>query len=404
MAEIASTTFSQTDGSNTGPLPGLSGATDPNQIDNSIQAMMGAIKREHDWRNLFLTSGGSANAYTLTYSVAPAAYYTGQAFSFTANFGCTGSATLNVNGLGAKTIKKDVSGTMTALSSGDIASGAKVKVSYDGTDFIWINWQGAAVSVSAATDSAAGIVELATTAETLTGTDTARATTPAGVAAAIAAASPNAVVSVSIQTFTASGTWTKPAGLLFAVVEQQAPGGGGGGGSNSGTGVSVAQSGSGGGYTKKLYMASDLSATETVTVGAPSTGGAAGNNAGTAGGNSTFKGMTANGGSLGSGASRSNTVVALGVDGGTATGGDVNISGGNSDIGLYYSTGSLGWSSRGGNSVLGVAAVAINTGNTAGQSGTGYGQGGRGAWCSNASAAGAKGGDGITIITEYKSQ
>jgi hypothetical protein len=104
--------------------------------------MMGAIKREHDWRNLFLTSGGSANAYTLTYSVAPAAYYTGQTFTFTANFGCTGSATLNVNGLGAKTIKKDVSGTMTALSSGDIASGAKVKVSYDGTDFIWINWQG----------------------------------------------------------------------------------------------------------------------------------------------------------------------------------------------------------------------------------------------------------------------
>lgn len=182
MAEIASTTFSQTDGSNTGPLPGLTGATNPNQIDNSIQAMMGAIKREHDWRNLFLTSGGSANAYTLTYSVAPASYYTGQTFTFTANFGCTGSATLNVNGLGAKTIKKDVSGTMTALSSGDIASGAKVKVSYDGTDFIWINWQGAVVSVSAATDSAAGIVELATTTETLTGTDTGRAVTPDGLA------------------------------------------------------------------------------------------------------------------------------------------------------------------------------------------------------------------------------
>ena len=182
MAEIASTTFSQTDASNTGPLPGLTGATNPNQIDNSIQAMMGAVKREHDWRNLFLTSGGSSNAYTLTYTVAPAAYYTGQVFSFTANFGCTGSATLNVNGLGAKTIKKDVAGTMTALSSGDIASGAKVIVSYDGTDFIWTNWQGAATSISAATDSAAGIVELATTTEILTGTDTSRAVTPDGLA------------------------------------------------------------------------------------------------------------------------------------------------------------------------------------------------------------------------------
>jgi hypothetical protein len=155
MAEIASTTFSQTDASNTGPLPGLTGATNPNQIDNSIQAMMGAVKREHDWRNLFLTSGGSSNAYTLTYTVAPASYYTGQVFSFTANFGCTGSATLNVNGLGAKTIKKDVAGTMTALSSGDIASGAKVIVSYDGTDFIWTNWQG----VAGATYTVNGLTE-----------------------------------------------------------------------------------------------------------------------------------------------------------------------------------------------------------------------------------------------------
>ncbi len=43
------------------------------------------------------------------------------------------------------------------------------------------------LAVSAATDTAAGVVELATDAETVTGTDTTRATTPAGVAAAIAA-------------------------------------------------------------------------------------------------------------------------------------------------------------------------------------------------------------------------
>lgn len=43
------------------------------------------------------------------------------------------------------------------------------------------------LAVSAATDTAAGVVELATDAETVTGTDTTRAVTPAGVAAAIAA-------------------------------------------------------------------------------------------------------------------------------------------------------------------------------------------------------------------------
>ncbi len=40
------------------------------------------------------------------------------------------------------------------------------------------------LAVSAASDTAAGVVELATTAETVTGTDTARAVTPAGAAAA----------------------------------------------------------------------------------------------------------------------------------------------------------------------------------------------------------------------------
>ena len=139
MTEIASTTFSQVDGSNTGALPGITGSSSPALIDNSIQALMGAIKREHDWRNFTITSSGSANAYVLTYSVAPAAYYTGQAFGFKTNFAVTGAATVNVNTLGAKTIKKLVSGTKTDLASGDIASGDYVSIVYDGTDFVWVN-------------------------------------------------------------------------------------------------------------------------------------------------------------------------------------------------------------------------------------------------------------------------
>ena len=140
MAEIANgSVFSQTDGSNTGALPGLTGSSSPALIDNSIQALMGAIKREHDWRNFTVTSSGSANAYVLTYSVAPAAYYTGQRFGFITNFAVTGSATVNVNSLGAKTIKKMVAGVKTNLASGDIASGDFVSLAYDGTDMVWVN-------------------------------------------------------------------------------------------------------------------------------------------------------------------------------------------------------------------------------------------------------------------------
>lgn len=182
MAEIANgSVFSQTDASNSGALPGITGSSSPALIDNSIQALMGAIKREHDWRNFTVTSSGSANAYVLTYAVAPAAYYTGQAFGFITNFAVTGSATVNVNSLGAKTIKKLVAGAKTNLASGDISSGDFVQVVYDGTDFVWVN-KGVA-SVSSATDSAAGVVELATTTEVLTGTDTSRAVTPDSLAA-----------------------------------------------------------------------------------------------------------------------------------------------------------------------------------------------------------------------------
>ena len=140
MAEIANNSiFSQTDASNTGSLPGISGSSAPSQIDDSIRALIGAVKREHDWRNFTITSSGSANAYVLTYSVAPAAYYTGQAFGFKTNFAVTGAATVNVNTLGAKTIKKLVSGTKTDLASGDIASGDYVSIVYDGTDMVWTN-------------------------------------------------------------------------------------------------------------------------------------------------------------------------------------------------------------------------------------------------------------------------
>lgn len=183
MAEVANNSvFSQNDSSNTGALPGLSGTSPPSQIDNSIRALMGATKREHDWRNYSVTSTGSANAYVLTYSVAPDAYYTGQRFAFKTNFAVTGAATVNVNSLGAKTIKKIVSGASTDLSSGDIASGDYIDLVYDGTNFVWVN-KGTATPVSNASDSAAGIVELATTAEVLTGTATDRAVTPDALAA-----------------------------------------------------------------------------------------------------------------------------------------------------------------------------------------------------------------------------
>lgn len=59
------------------------------------------------------------------------AYVAGQTFKFKAGTANTGACSLNVNGLGAKTIKKDVT---TDLATGDILANQVVTVIYDGTN------------------------------------------------------------------------------------------------------------------------------------------------------------------------------------------------------------------------------------------------------------------------------
>jgi hypothetical protein len=146
MPEIGnSAVWKQTDTDNTtGTQPSWSGSASPDTIDNAGRAMMGAITREWNWRNFTLTSTGSSNTFVLTYTVAPAALYDGQIFAFETNHAVTGAATLNVNSLGAKDLKKVVAGALTDLASGDAPSGTRMMVAYDSgaDDFVWINRPG----------------------------------------------------------------------------------------------------------------------------------------------------------------------------------------------------------------------------------------------------------------------
>lgn len=70
------------------------------------------------------------DAYAITLTPAPAAYVTGQRFTFKAGTANTGTATLNVNSLGAKTIKLGTSN----LYTGQILANQIVEVVYDGTN------------------------------------------------------------------------------------------------------------------------------------------------------------------------------------------------------------------------------------------------------------------------------
>lgn len=74
----------------------------------------------------------NTNSYAITLSPAPTAYAAGMVVRFKVTNGNTSAVTLNVNALGAKSVKtrdgKD-------LLSGQIAAGALVTATYDGTNF-----------------------------------------------------------------------------------------------------------------------------------------------------------------------------------------------------------------------------------------------------------------------------
>jgi hypothetical protein len=80
----------------------------------------------------YAADAGASDTYAVTLPIVPSSYYTGMIVEFKANTANTGAATLNVNSLGAKTIKKNATSD---LSDNDIAANQIVQVIYDGTNF-----------------------------------------------------------------------------------------------------------------------------------------------------------------------------------------------------------------------------------------------------------------------------
>lgn len=88
------------------------------------------------------TSGGTANAHTITLAPAITAYVAGQRFGFLSGNTNTTTTTLNVNSLGAKTIKQGPSNVN--LVAGQLTASSLVEVVYDGTNFLLLSqpWVG----------------------------------------------------------------------------------------------------------------------------------------------------------------------------------------------------------------------------------------------------------------------
>jgi len=294
------------------------------ELTENQQDILEAIEAGNDF---YGASSGGTDAYAITVPHT-VAYANGMRFRFKADVGNTTAATLNVNGLGAITIKKNHDQD---LETGDIEANQIVEVIYNSTG---------------------PVMEMT---------------------------SQSAIVkTVDIQTFTADGTWTKPSGAKTVVVECIGGGGSGAGGAGI-TAGNYATGGSGGGggaLARRTFQASDLAATVAILVAVAKAGGAGGSSAdgtsGTAGDPSSFGthlyghgGGAGYKGTFGAGAQ---TEKSGGGGGGTGGAGNIGVDNGDSTGGFPAITAGVGGQG-------GAGAGAASTGKSAEYGGGGGGQG-----------------------------
>jgi hypothetical protein len=121
-------------------------ATDMDINSNKFTNVENASARTHfaaagqvqDSSLVYVGAGGTGDAITLDLTPSITAYAAGQTFHFKASATNTGAATINVDAVGAKDIKKGAAGS-TALAAGDITSGGMYTVQYDGTNMQLLN-------------------------------------------------------------------------------------------------------------------------------------------------------------------------------------------------------------------------------------------------------------------------
>jgi hypothetical protein len=409
-SDLESSIWSETAASNTAATPnGFPDNIAPSSVKSIVREIMGAIKRDWNRSHTTVASTGSTNAYVVTYTTAPAAYVNGQQFAFNANFANTGSASANINGLGAKTIQKQTSSGLANLASGDIQSGQHVILEYDSAIGVLILLNPQATSLGANSVTNSQLAQMA--ANTIKGNNTGGTANTADLTVAQTVTMLGVVKSVTRQVFTASGTYTPHTGLLYAFIQVQAPGGGSGGAAAT-TGTTVANAtGSGGGeYAEGVFTAAQIGPSQAATIGAAGAAGTAGANAGGNGGTSSVGSLiSAIGGNGGPGATATATsapqLVGPGATGGTGgTGGDRRQQGGDGFFGGWVGNGNA-FSGPGGSSFMAGNAAAANN-NAIGNTGRNYGGGASGSvnTVSQAAKAGAPGGASIIVITEYNSQ
>ena len=124
--------------------------------------------QDNTYGNLGVSSG--TDTYTASPSPSITAYTASQRFTLEIGADNTTASTLNISVVGAQALEKyDGAGSLTALVAGDLQAGQKYDIVRNeaNTKFVVLN---PSAAVASATESVAGIAEIATQAETIAGT------------------------------------------------------------------------------------------------------------------------------------------------------------------------------------------------------------------------------------------
>ena len=102
----------------------------------TARTMYGSAGQIQDSTLTYLTNIAGTDVITAVAPVLMSAYATGQVFHFIAVATNTTAVTVNINAIGAKSVKKTDG---SPLSAGDIINGATIQIVYDGTNFQFLN-------------------------------------------------------------------------------------------------------------------------------------------------------------------------------------------------------------------------------------------------------------------------
>jgi len=130
--DIAQSNWNEVDNSNSSAAPdGAPEGMAASGVNDTMRAMMGETKRFWNKINAIKTTAGTTSAFTLAYDAAPAAYYDGEIISFVVNATNAAAVTINVNGLGAKPLRKFTGSAFASLAAGDLQANQIVQARYN---------------------------------------------------------------------------------------------------------------------------------------------------------------------------------------------------------------------------------------------------------------------------------